>query len=177
MDRKENNKKNLKHNHAGDIYLIEFQAYLKRKKMKNTPERQAILQAICDFKTRFTIKQLHQSLEKKKFLIAQRTLYITLQMLCDAGLLRELFFPSCSTPQYEKNLNIYHHHLAFENTGKIVEISDDNIFKIIEDTEQKYNIKIKRYSFIMVADENVPPKRKYNRKKLLVSNRLKINKL
>jgi Fur family ferric uptake transcriptional regulator len=64
-----------------------FNAYLTEKKMRKTEERYAILDGVCSFPKPFDIGSLHQKLQDSKFTVSKSTLYNTMELLIDAGII------------------------------------------------------------------------------------------
>lgn len=63
-----------------------FEQYLAGTRMRSTPERLAILDAVSRQKGRFGIRELIDTLASLNFKVSRATLYNTLGMLRDAGL-------------------------------------------------------------------------------------------
>ncbi|MDR1918181.1 MAG: transcriptional repressor [Tannerellaceae bacterium] len=64
-----------------------FSAYLTEKKLRKTEERYTILDEICAFPGHFDTCMLYQKLSGTKFHVSKATLYNTLEVLIDAGLI------------------------------------------------------------------------------------------
>lgn len=54
--------------------------------MRNTPERMAVLELIYDSDTMYSVRELLQGLEQKRFRISRATLYNVLDLLCEWNL-------------------------------------------------------------------------------------------
>jgi len=101
-----------------------FTVYLTDKKLRKTPERYTILEQICTFPGHFDIYALHQRLDKENFHVSKSTVYNTVEVLVDAGVLVRHQINSQSI-QYE--LRIYaenHLHLICTRCGKLREIKN-----------------------------------------------------
>lgn len=68
---------------------IQFEAYLRTRKLKLTTERMAILQAIYRKKDHFDAEGLHADLKKAGGDISRATVYRTLDLLVQCGLVRK----------------------------------------------------------------------------------------
>lgn len=109
----------------------QFSDYLSNMGLRKTEERYTILKAICSFHGHFDINRLAGELEKANYRVSKATLYNTLNVLVDAGLL--VRHPmTVQSVQYE--LRIYadtHLHLICTECGSIRETRDavfvDNI--------------------------------------------------
>ena len=101
-----------------------FISYLEGKKLRKTPERFAILEKIYSTSDHFDIESLYLSLEKDSYHVRRDTVYNTIDLLCDCGLVRKHQFGN-QQAQYEKvGGAINHHHLICTECGKIKEVKD-----------------------------------------------------
>jgi Fur family ferric uptake transcriptional regulator len=64
-----------------------FSAYLTEKKLRKTEERYTILDEICTFPGHFDVCMLSRKLQETKYHVSKATLYNTLDVLIDAGLI------------------------------------------------------------------------------------------
>ena len=63
-----------------------FTEYLTERKLRKTEERYTIFKEICDFPGHFDVSALSEKLERNNFHVSKATLYNTLDVLVDAGL-------------------------------------------------------------------------------------------
>lgn len=63
-----------------------FVTYLVEKKLRKTEERTTILRKICTFSGYFDICMLHEKLAETRFHVSKATLYNTLDVLVEAGI-------------------------------------------------------------------------------------------
>ena len=68
-----------------------FTEYLTEKKLRKTEERYAIFKEICAFPGHFDMCMLSDRLEQDNFHVSKATLYNTLDVLVDAGLVAFAF--------------------------------------------------------------------------------------
>ena len=138
-----------------DQYLVCFHAFLDKHHLRKTYERNVILLAVYDFDKHFTIEDLYKQLKRNKCHVSQTTLYKTVSLLVEAGLLLKHYFPSEPSAQYEKFFNVIaHNHVYMEDTDEVFEFSDERIKDIITDIEKKHNIKVSRHSFTVYCKKN-----------------------
>ena len=109
--------------------------YLTKNGHRKTPERYAILDAIYTIKGHFAIEQLRQIMsENEHFRVSRATLYNTISILLDAKLIIKHQFGN--TSQYEKTFNKEtHHHLICTECGKVMEVHNEHIQKMITETK------------------------------------------
>ena len=111
--------------------------YLQKNGQRKTPERYAILDTIYSIKGHFDVDELYSYMaEKEKFRVSRATLYNTIILLIDAGLVIKHQFGN--TSQYERSYNNEtHHHMICTCCGKVSEFEDDNLKQAIAQTKLK----------------------------------------
>ena len=102
-----------------------FTLYLKGKKLRKTPERYAILEKILSLNDHFDIESLYEMLDNSACRVCRATVYNTIELLIDCGLVRRHQFGNQQT-QYEKVSASNHHHLICIECGKIKEVRDSD---------------------------------------------------
>ena len=80
-----------------------FTEYLTEKKLRKTEERYAIFKEICAFPGHFDVCMLSDRLEQDNFHVSKATLYNTLDVLVDAGLVVHLVCTRCGTMRELRN--------------------------------------------------------------------------
>lgn len=111
--------------------------YLQKNGHRKTPERYAILDSIYSIKGHFNIETLLQYMEEKeKFRVSRATLYNTIILLIDAGLVIKHQFGN--TSQYERSYNNEtHHHMICTSCGKVSEFEDENLKQAVVQSKLK----------------------------------------
>lgn len=125
--------------------------YLKEKGLRNTPERYTILEEIYRYDEHFNVDDLYLMMVGRKYQISKATIYNTMEVLLDAGLVRKHQFGESST--YEKSyFDRQHDHLVLYKEGsdkeidEIVEFCDPRIQAIKESIEEAFGVKIDEHS-------------------------------
>jgi len=111
-------------NNAASAVVRKFSDYLDARAMRKTPERMAILQRLLGMTGHFTVEQLQQSVQDEGMRLSTATVYNTLELLLDAGIVRRHVFEGM-TAQYER-ITIPHTHLICTTCGKVKEVRDTN---------------------------------------------------
>lgn len=109
-------------------------AYLKSKRLRKTPERYAILDRVFDMVEHFHIETLREQMDRESYHVSRATLYNTMQLLVEAGLVRRHQFEN-QPAQYEKVVGQpigNHHHLICRRCGKVKEVKDPEMVKMLE---------------------------------------------
>lgn len=105
----------------------EFTEYLTLHKHRKTPERFAILDHIYSNKGHFDINSLYKSMSELNFRVSRATLYNTIELLLDCGLVVKHQF-GCNISKYEKACgNENHNHVICTTCGDVWEIKNNDL--------------------------------------------------
>lgn len=111
--------------------LAAFTQYLNQRKLRKTPERYAILERVFDMTSHFFIDSLYCAMEAEGYHVSRATVYNTVDLLVDAGLVRRHTFGT-QPAQYEKISGLTnHHHLVCSRCGKVKEMKDPELDRMI----------------------------------------------
>ncbi|MCK4240437.1 MAG: transcriptional repressor, partial [Candidatus Atribacteria bacterium] len=118
-----------------------FEEFLKSKESKYTSERKLILKAILSFHKHFDVEELFERLRKQGNYVSRATIYRTIPLLLQSGLITETF--RCQDKiSYEDIFNKKHHdHLFCIKCGKIIEFFNKEIEKLQGEVCKKYKFK------------------------------------
>lgn len=117
-----------------------FTRYLAEEKLRKTEERYAIFECICSFPGHFDIFQLYQKLEEAHFHVSRSTLYNTLEVLVNGGMIVRHQLNAQSV-QYElRILAETHLHLICTRCGMIRELENVSLGECLE------SLKISRFT-------------------------------
>lgn len=129
--------------------------YLERKNLRKTSERYTILKEIYNINQHFDIDYLYYHMKSCKYIVSKGTLYNTIEILVDCGLVNKHLFDN-NRSNYEKAYHIEpHEHIILNDTKEIIEFSEPSIKEIIKKLEKKYNIKILSHSLVFYANKNL----------------------
>lgn len=102
-----------------------FTHYLESKGLRKTSERYAILEKVWSMKMHFDVETLYNMMERDAYHVSLATVYNTIDLLMECGLLRKHQFNS-QPAQYEVALGS-HFHLVCTQCGKVKEVEANEI--------------------------------------------------
>jgi Fur family ferric uptake transcriptional regulator len=131
------------------ILLLEpedkFRNYLKKKGLKFTPEREVILKEIFSLHKHFDVDELYLRVHRKNRRLSRATIYRTLPLLVESGLIVETF-RCLGRSSYEHIFGHPHHdHMICIKCGKVIEFSSEKIKRLQEEICKKYGFKSVEY--------------------------------
>jgi Fur family ferric uptake transcriptional regulator len=121
-----------KERHDLERALESFREYLKRKDLKLTGQRTTIVQKVFATHRHFTAEELQDLLRSEKARISKATVYRTLALLTECGLIVEHDFGQ-GQKYYEQIFGrVQHDHLICLSCGKIEEFTFDPLSEVQE---------------------------------------------
>lgn len=105
-----------------------LETFIRKKGLRRTPQRDAILDAAFASDEHFTAEELWDRVRKTNHRTSRATVYRTLSLLTEAGLLREIELGE-DMKTYDPNFlnKPAHNHLVCIDCGKVLEFEDEKI--------------------------------------------------
>jgi len=125
--------------------------FLEEHNQRKTPERYAILEEIYKIDEHFDIDFLYKLFKQRQFQVSKATIYNTLELLLEAGLVRKHQFGKIQA-FYEKSFfNKNHDHIIMLDDFQIIEFCDPRIEQIKKDFETAMDIEIESHTLYFYA--------------------------
>lgn len=126
-----------------------FAEYLTNENLKMTPQRRLILDTMIKQDDHVSSEELYARVKKKDPSIGQATVYRTLKLLNDSGLVEPLDFADGVT-RYEPSYGKEHHdHLICEKCGKNIEILDETIENRQDELAKEHGFTLLRHKMYL----------------------------
>ena len=121
-----------------------FMDFLATKNLRITAQRQAIVDTVFSTEEHFTAEQLLEWSRQRDRSVSRATVYRTLPLLTESGLVREMDFGKdykFYDPNYAEHPN--HNHIICNDCEKIVEFESDKIEKLENEISHKLGFAVK----------------------------------
>jgi Fur family ferric uptake transcriptional regulator len=115
-----------------------FREFVRRKGLRNTPEREQVIRMIFATHEHFDVDGLYSLLRRRKGKISRATVYRTIPLLIESGLLQEAYVEN-GRMRYE---HIYGHerhcHLRCLGCGGLVEFAEQSVAERARSVAERY---------------------------------------
>ena len=121
-----------------------FLDFLAQKNLRITSQRQAIVETVFSTEEHFTAEQLLEWSRERDKSVSRATVYRTLPLLTESGLVREMDFGKdykFYDPNYAAHPN--HNHIICQDCEKIVEFESDKIARLESEISRELGFSLK----------------------------------
>lgn len=138
--------------------IEEIEQQCREKGLRITGQRRAIIRVIANLDDHPDVVQLHERVSKIDSNISLSTVYRTVRLLCEVGILDQRHFGD-SRARYEKSGRRHHDHVIDVTTGKVFEFRNKEIELLQEKIARKmgYRIVDHRLELFVVPESDVVP--------------------
>jgi len=124
-----------------------FRDFVRKKGLRNTPERETIIEEIFATHDHFDVDELYLRLKKKNKKISKPSIYRLIPYLLECGLIQEAYFEDGHL-HYEHIYGHEHHcHLRCVGCGKTLEFSEKSLKRIEKKLGEKYGFAVQGHKF------------------------------
>jgi Fur family ferric uptake transcriptional regulator len=128
-----------------------FRNYIREKGLRNTPEREMIIEEIFSIHDHFDVDELFLRMRNKKKIVSKASIYRIIPLLLESGLIKEVFFEDGHL-HYEHIYGHKHHcHIRCICCGRNLEFAEDEIVRIQNQIGKKYGFAITSYRFELLG--------------------------
>lgn len=125
------------------IYQVYYEQ-LKNNEYKQTPQRKIILDILLEnMDKHLSPEELHDLVKIKHTDIGLATVYRTLQLFDELGIVHKLNFgDGCARYELNRYQSHHHHHVICLKCGEVLEFGDDHLEKLEKNISKELNFKI-----------------------------------
>ncbi len=128
-----------------DTLMVQFHAYLAKKSLKSTRQRDVIAESFFSAKGHLSIEDL-LSLSRKAYpKVGYATVYRTLKLLTECGLAAERHFGEGQTTYETTGDNEHHDHLICIECGHVLEFHNEEIEREQERVARSFGFNVIRH--------------------------------
>lgn len=127
-----------------------FREYLEIRGEKLTSPRRTLVEHIFDTHKHFDADELIVDLEHAGLKVSRATVYRTLPMLVEAGLLRELRLTNRTAFEHAYGYPS-HDHLHCQQCDAIIEFANDEIRRLRDEIAQQHGFRAENHRFVITG--------------------------
>lgn len=129
--------------------------YLKQLGYRKTLGRYDILKEIYLMDSHFEVEELYLNLKKKNYHISRATIYNTVELLLECGLIEKHSFGT-KAGSYEKTYGAgKHDHLICLSCNDAIEFEEGSINDIINKIATKFKFQVSHHSFTIYGNPDI----------------------
>lgn len=122
--------------------LERFSELLKKRGLKLTRERKELLEQVLDQKKHFDSDSLYESIKKKGSRIARDTVYRTMPLFLECGVLQKSVGDGRKEYFERTDLKGHHDHMVCITCGTVIEFHSDTLEELQERLAEEYRFEL-----------------------------------
>lgn len=124
-----------------------FRRYLRERGLKYTPERRTLLREILKQDEHFEAEQLLIILRQAGKRVAKATIYRTLPLLVDSGILQQVHFGD-NLARYENTFRQGpHDHMVCRRCRRVIEFSSEEVLRVRDEVAERHGFRALAHRF------------------------------
>lgn len=133
-----------------------FRRYLKSQRLKYTPERAAILDAIIARDAVFEAEDLIADIRDGGFRVSKATIYRTIKLLQDAGIITQALFDSRQSYYRLIYGRAQRDYIVCMRTGRVIEFTDPELERVRERICREHGLEpvAHRFQIYAISDDD-----------------------
>lgn len=142
--------------------------YLAKRQLKQTRQRRLIVDCFLRIDSHPDAEELHRKINKEGHKIGLATVYRTLNLLTEAGLVEQKSFQDGRSVYEVQEPDTHHDHLICGDCGKVVEFENAEIEALQEKIAADFGFRLKSHRLDLVGQcikPNCPEQRKHPKSK------------
>ena len=119
-----------------------FREFIRNKGLRKTPEREQVVKAVFAIHDHFDVDELYLLLQSQNEKISKATIYRTIPLLLESGLIQEAYFEDGHV-HYEHIYGHEHHcHLRCLECGKVIEFTEETVKDVEGKVGERYDFRV-----------------------------------
>jgi len=111
---------------------------LRKRGYRLTPQRYMIMSVLQESNEHLSVEQIAERVQERNPYVSLSTVYRTLELLRELGLIRENHLPG-ENPRYEVADGKSHHHLVCRNCRAIIHLNEQLLGDLHERLQEEYH--------------------------------------
>ena len=117
---------------AAATLLDRFRGYLRDRRQPVTRQRLAVAEALMRVADHPSVERIQQDLAQRDIRVGTATIYRTIDLLVDSGLVREHDFGEGFRRFESVPARAHHEHLICQRCGRVTEFTNDRLERMLE---------------------------------------------
>jgi Fur family ferric uptake transcriptional regulator len=130
------------------VWEYDIVQFFEKKGVRWTPQRQLVLDALQRSEGHISAEEIHHQIIRQFPKVNLSTIYRTLEMLCEMGVMVEVVTRNDDRKRFELVGELPHHHLICRGCGVVMELEEIVIQRLKAETLERYGFKLELNHFV-----------------------------